>query len=536
MLSARQLPHATLCLILASSLVVLLLGMRLAKQEKEVLIEQDQTPVSRFTSKLLREIESLDTLYLDHLTAIRNRIGPETSEIAIASACRTIVGIEQATLLEDDQRPKHIDLRESDRSEPLPLPRRVGDDSKFNGVFIDVDRLAGFDPKPKYYWIGDANSTLHFVTKSSYNTVLVLRINPVPLRKSAETWITQWLNPTIQPLKESGLITSFKSPSGIELASTGEPHGSTAPSFLLPIPSRVGDWQLASWNLTETVTSYHQATLIGSAAISIILALAGIFGFSQHQRAVRLAEQRVSFVNRVSHELRTPMTNILLNTDLLSDSLPEEGTTNMKRLNLVRDEANRLSRLIENVLTFSMRERAKDDHGATNQSLRLSRCDLSSSIKDALSKFESTLSRNGIALTCHYPRSPIYVMADPDALSQIFGNLISNVEKYAIQGKRLEISTQESPKDGTVSVTFSDNGPGIPDEDEAKIFRPFERLYDSTNEGVSGTGLGLAIALDLAKSMGGQLELESLPQSEFTGAHFTLTLPALAENIVPIAS
>ncbi|MEM0969770.1 MAG: hypothetical protein AAGJ31_10500, partial [Verrucomicrobiota bacterium] len=164
MIPQRQLPQATLCLILASSLVVLLLGIRLARQEHSVAVEQDQTPLSRFTAQFLREIESLDDLYASNLASIQQAIDPDSSALEIASICRDIVGIEQATLLVEDRPPKHLDVRDTDRSDPLPLPHRLGDGSSFDGVLIDDARLAGFTPKPDHYWIGDSGSeVLHYV-------------------------------------------------------------------------------------------------------------------------------------------------------------------------------------------------------------------------------------------------------------------------------------------------------------------------------------------------------------------------------------
>jgi len=79
------------------------------------------------------------------------------------------------------------------------------------------------------------------------------------------------------------------------------------------------------------------------------------------------------------------MTNILLNTDLLGDSIGDQDIRSGKRLNLIREEANRLSRLIENVPTFSRRERKLDDTVSPSQPLQLQPCDLSSAVNDALS-------------------------------------------------------------------------------------------------------------------------------------------------------
>ncbi len=106
-----------------------------------------------------------------------------------------------------------------------------------------------------------------------------------------------------------------------------------------------------------------------------------------------------------------------------------------------------------------------------------------------------------------------------DALSQIVWNLISNVEKYASSGEWLSVSV--SKKGDAMKVRVCDRGEAIPRERRRRIFKPFERVSDSTKEGVSGTGLGLSISRDLAEAMGGTLEL--VDDSEMT--IFELTIP-----------
>ncbi|MDQ3622723.1 MAG: ATP-binding protein, partial [Verrucomicrobiota bacterium] len=108
---------------------------------------------------------------------------------------------------------------------------------------------------------------------------------------------------------------------------------------------------------------------------------------------------------------------------------------------------------------------------------------------------------------------------DADALAQILANLLSNVEKYA-PGGTVEIAS--SVASGTLTIVVSDEGPGIPEREAERIFRPFERLDSRINEGATGTGLGLAIARDLATGMGGSLRL--LPSAR--GATFELRVPA----------
>jgi signal transduction histidine kinase len=111
-------------------------------------------------------------------------------------------------------------------------------------------------------------------------------------------------------------------------------------------------------------------------------------------------------------------------------------------------------------------------------------------------------------------------LLDADALAQILANLLSNIEKY-VSGGTVQIASALTGNELTITIT--DEGPGIPDREAERIFRPFERLDSRVNEGATGTGLGLAIARDLATSMGGSLCL--VPS--VLGASFELRVTAL---------
>jgi signal transduction histidine kinase len=241
------------------------------------------------------------------------------------------------------------------------------------------------------------------------------------------------------------------------------------------------------------------------------VALLGVLVFGQQQRASALAAQRVSFVNRVSHELRSPLTNILLNIDLATDSIDGAPDEAIPRLALVQEEARRLGRLIDNVLTFSRQEqgRLQPDSKA---------CVPANVIGSVVEQFAASFNRRALIVT-RSGDATASCLLDSDALAQILGNLLSNVEKYVPGG---EVQIAESIEDGMLAITVSDAGPGIPAAAAERIFRPFERLGTRVNEGSSGTGLGLAIARDLAVCMGGSLQLVS----SGCGASFELRIPS----------
>jgi signal transduction histidine kinase len=281
-----------------------------------------------------------------------------------------------------------------------------------------------------------------------------------------------------------------------------------------PLPTRYGTWVLASWDPIETRVSHHTPTLAIAAALAVLVALLGVFVFVQQRRAHRLATQRVSFVNRVSHELRTPLTNMLLNLDVVKDSLAEAEAEPASRLALVREEAGRLARLIENVLTFSRREQG-------TLKLHAVPCRPREVVDRVLTQFAPAFARRGITVTRAHEGGDLPCLLDSDALSQIVANLFSNLEKYA-SGTPAHVETRQG--DGVFKLTVSDEGPGVPATERGRIFDPFARVDDRVTAGVTGTGLGLSIARELAQRMGGTLKLITTGQER--GASFVLEVPA----------
>ncbi len=534
--SAKHIPLAILSLILISAVTVLIIGFRFAREEKTTTLKQDRKPLSNFSTRLLEELGSLDSLYQKHLLDIRDQIHSGSSNIKISAICRNIVGVEQVSIFREAQNPNYLDLRETDRSSPISLPRQSGDPSVSGGIIVDIAEIKRAKSGVDFQWIRQPGHPPHFAARLDYKTVMVLRINPEITSAEMDAALADWLTDAFAPIEAAGIPATLQNPSGKVIISTEVPITGSDPDLLIPLPSTFGDWKISSWGKKEMTIAYNQPVLIGSATLAVVLVIAGIFGYTQQQRALHLAEQRVSFVNQISHELRTPMTNILLNIDLLSDSLTNENRPQIKRLELISEEANRLSRLLENVLTFSTREKTHPFSEKSRQILRLIPCDVKQIIDSVLFQFAPTLSRKNLTARQSLPDSPVFALVDPDALSQIIGNLISNVEKYAADGGKFEISIKAISSNKTVSLSITDFGPGVPASEAARIFKPFVRLSDATTEGVSGTGLGLAIARDLAESMNGKLVMEPCDQTSHEGCRFILTLPLSVKNVVTMAS
>lgn len=276
--------------------------------------------------------------------------------------------------------------------------------------------------------------------------------------------------------------------------------------------SLFGDWTLRRNFPVREMVTYRLPVLVGTLGISSLLLVGGVLVSIWQSRATRRAELQVSFVNRVSHELRTPLTNLLLNTDLALDGLQNDDAKARRRLQLIREETSRLSRIVDNVQTFSRMRHGKPASPSPEA------CDIARVVNDVMENFSPLFARKSIRMSCDCRVNGV-LPVDQDAFSQILSNLLSNIEKYA--GEEACAKMTISIHAGRMIVEMSDNGPGIPAGAERRIFQPFERAGTKVNEGTTGTGLGLAISRDLAEDTGGSLVL--VPSDK--GARFRLEIP-----------
>ena len=303
-----------------------------------------------------------------------------------------------------------------------------------------------------------------------------------------------------------------------------DPAENQRPLAELALAPPLSAWRLNYFLSDESMTLGSTRFNIFSALAVISLAMLGLaaYFFREYTRDMREARQRVSFVNQVSHELKTPLTNIRMYAELLEADLnllaAAETESPKQRLGVIQRESQRLSRLIGNVLTFAKRSR-------NTLQLRPRPGCVDDIIQHVLAQFAPTLKERGIEVVLD-ENAPQQVHVDADALEQILGNLISNVEKYAADGKLLRVTSQSSADRTVIEVV--DDGPGIPSRQHDQIFQPFQRSADRL-EDTAGTGIGLTIARQLARLHGGELELVAGSR----GATFRLELatPSAQEGV-----
>jgi len=507
-------PRNTLLLLWGIAVVVLMGGFLLARQEREVRIERDREALREFAAEAQARIQGLEDLYQDHLLRIGRDVTPD--EMAIRQAGGEITGLLRISLLFHSGAgipPLHT-MVDAAPDGPLPLPLPAFSAGPSAGAsagplaLLDQNRLLTRDSG----WIDEPGKPLMFSVKRSYAEVAVITVSRPLVARAMATSLRAWAEKSFAPIRATGGPDQLLA-NGEILAGVGIPS-SDQPDHILPLRSRFGSFDLASWDVRKTEVRYHPATLAISATLATIIAVLGMVVFLTQRRDEAIARRRVSFVNRVSHELRSPLTNILLNIDLaaeLGDADPDESK---RRIDLVRTEARRLGRLIENVLTFSRTEEGKMEIQAVP-------CVPAEIVSTVIDSFLAGFESRGLTIERSDENTGTCFLCDPDALAQILGNLLSNVEKY-VPGGVVGIHTRLADEELTIRV--NDHGPGIPGEAAERIFQPFERVHASVNEGTSGTGLGLAIARDLAHRLGGELTL--LPAGPSGGACFEIRIPA----------
>ena len=258
----------------------------------------------------------------------------------------------------------------------------------------------------------------------------------------------------------------------------------------------------------DVAAGHYDVVLPGPGGGSEIEQLSTRFG----EMASRLAESEElsrNFLMSVSHELRTPLTAIRGHVSALRDGVFEDEDARRRSLDVVAEEGTRLERLVGDVLDL-----AKLD--ARRFALLRDEVDMRVLCERAHAAFATEADARGVDLELAIDGNAVLV-TDGDRVLQIVSNLLANAIQWTPEGGTVGLAL--SAGDDDVVVTVTDTGPGIPRDEQERIFRPF---WSGHRGHSGGTGLGLAIASELASALGGRLEVNSVPGR---GSWFLLILP-----------
>lgn len=228
----------------------------------------------------------------------------------------------------------------------------------------------------------------------------------------------------------------------------------------------------------------------------------------------KLEKMQTDFVANVSHELKTPLTTVKSYTETLIDGALDDRDTAVSFLNIIDTEADRMNRLVKDLLQLS-----RIDHQRERWSMK--ETNLTALLKAAIPKVELTARQKQQHLNVLFDEdAKVIVNIDKDRIEQVILNILSNAIKYTNEGGRIDIDVLENA--GYVKVIVSDNGIGISEEDIPRVFERFYRVDKARSRAMGGTGLGLAIAKQIVEEHHGNITIES---QEGKGTNVTISLP-----------
>ncbi len=290
--------------------------------------------------------------------------------------------------------------------------------------------------------------------------------------------------------------------------------------------SSVLEAPLSHWTLTGVLpstaaldTEQQRGRLLRlGLVLGLILVLVSgmVLAYRGVRRETELARLKSDFASNVSHELKTPLTSIRMYAEMLQHGIAETPEDQSRYHSVIVREAERLGRLIANVLDFSKLERGERRYS-------LEPVSLVAMTEEAVETYRRLSERDGVTIELRggdadYPE----VLADHEAAEQCILNLLSNAAKYSPDEPSIEVELAAG--EGEVGVTVRDRGMGIPATEQRRIFDDFYRAPGAARAGVEGTGLGLALVRRHMKACEGRVALRS---KRGEGSRFTLWFKAV---------
>ncbi len=222
------------------------------------------------------------------------------------------------------------------------------------------------------------------------------------------------------------------------------------------------------------------------------------------------------FISTVSHELRTPLTSIRGFADTMLFSYEKLDESQIKKfLQIIKEQSNRLIKLIENLLSISRMQ-------TQNETLVYKAVNIKNQIEQSLMIVKNQYKSHNFIFECEKDIMPALV--DENKFQQIMINILDNAAKYSEQNSTVKITANNH--ENNVRIAVKDNGTGISKENLDKIFEKFARIENHLTSKTQGSGLGLFIVKNLVEKMNGSIIAESSTKPDDHGTIFTITLPA----------
>ena len=307
----------------------------------------------------------------------------------------------------------------------------------------------------------------------------------------------------------AGVTLSFLPPGKeIDRALLSVPAGTNLPGWRLALS--LDDQRLFEAVADQRIAAYVWIGVLVFAAVIILAALA----LRLVRRQMALTQLRNDLVANVTHELKTPLSSMRLLVETLLNSERLEEAKAREYLQLIAQENLRLSRLIDNFLTFSRMERNKYAFGFKEVPAR----DIA---QDAATAVRERFNEPGCRFKADIPEGLPTVLADPDALVTALVNLLDNAYKYSGDEKQILLSAKA--QNGLVIFAVKDNGIGLSSRETRRIFKRFYQVDQRLSRTAGGCGLGLSIVKFIVSAHHGDVRVESQPGR---GSTFQISVPA----------
>ena len=245
--------------------------------------------------------------------------------------------------------------------------------------------------------------------------------------------------------------------------------------------------------------------------------------FRDFSESRRLDRMRADFVANASHELRTPLASISGFIDTLRGPAKEDEKARDRFLGIMQEQATRMSRLIDDLLSLSRLEMRSLTDDATV-------LDLVSVTNEAIDSMQPVASESNVEIERHFAEGPFIIRGMRDEIIQVVENLVENACKYGKQGKKVVVEIKRRSIDGASEIILSvrDFGPGIDAEHLPRLTERFYRAASTSGSAQKGTGLGLAIVKHIVTRHRGRLSISSQLGK---GSTFAIYLPPYADPL-----
>jgi two-component system phosphate regulon sensor histidine kinase PhoR len=270
--------------------------------------------------------------------------------------------------------------------------------------------------------------------------------------------------------------------------------------------------------ISQTVLKGDRAFSVRAVALGAEGERGALLGLTEVTELQRLGRARREFVANISHELRTPVTSLQLLAETLNEDVMNDRAMLADVLNKIRAQVDLLKQLTDELMDLALIESGQAP-------IRLVSLFAGVLVNEAIKPLRPQAERKAIAIETQIPPD-MEVLADPQAIRKVIGNLTHNALKFTPEGGRVTIRAVWENEGADVQISIHDTGIGIPAKDLPRIFERFykvDRARTRAQGELRGTGLGLAISKHIVEAHGGMIWAES---QEGKGSTFFLTLPS----------